>query len=81
MGSETPASAMPIAARSKTLPRRSAESTPMATPPTSQMTGRPTASDSVTGSRSSRSGQTGLLRDERVAEARRRAVLDAGPVS
>ena len=57
IGSETPASATPIAARSKTLPRRSAESTPVATPAISQMTAAPTASEIVTGSRSSRSGQ------------------------
>ena len=60
IGSETPASAMPIAARSKTLPLRSAESTPVATPKTSQITAAPTASEMVTGSRSSRSGSTGF---------------------
>ena len=32
IGSETPASATPIAARSKTVPRLSAETTPVATP-------------------------------------------------
>ena len=60
IGSETPASATPIAARSNTLPRRSAESTPTLTPPTSHSTAAPAASDSVTGSRSSRSGSTGF---------------------
>ncbi len=37
----------------------SAESTPMDTPANTQMTAAPTASDRVTGSRSSRSGHTG----------------------
>jgi hypothetical protein len=60
IGNDTPASATPIVARSKTLPRFSAEMTPVATPPSSQSTAAPAASDIVTGSRSSRSGRTGL---------------------
>ena len=58
IGSDTPASATPIAARSNTVPRRSAESTPMPTPAPSQITAAPKASDIVTGRRSSSSGHT-----------------------
>jgi hypothetical protein len=60
IGNDTPANATPIAARSKTLPRRNAESTPIATPLVSHSTAAPAASDSVTGRRSSRSGSTGF---------------------
>src|SRR5262249_51711837 len=60
IGSETPASATLIAARSNTLPRRSAESTPVATPASNQMIAAPTASEIVTLIRSTRSGQTGF---------------------
>ena len=59
MGSETPASAADIAARSNRLPRRSADSTPTATPETTHSTAAPAASDAVTGSRSFISGHTG----------------------
>jgi hypothetical protein len=48
-GKDTPASATPIENRSNSVPRRSAESTPMETPPTSHSTDAPMASDSVTG--------------------------------
>ena len=51
---------MPIAVRSKTVPRFSADSTPMATPPINHKTAPPTASDSVTGIRLTRSGQIGV---------------------
>jgi hypothetical protein len=61
IGSDTPASATPIAVRSKNVPRRNAESTPIATPDNSQMMAAPTARDMVTGARSSRSSQTGCL--------------------
>ena len=65
MGSETPARAMDMAARSNAVPRLSADSTPMATPVTSQMIEAPAASDSVTGSRSTSRLVTGwLLRNE-----------------
>jgi hypothetical protein len=60
MGSDTPARAMPMAARSKKLPLRRADSTPTATPTTSQMMAAPAANESVTPSRSTRSGQTGF---------------------
>ena len=60
MGSDTPASATPIAARSKTLPRRRADSTPTPTPNTTHSTAAPTASEIVTGNRSSNSGSTGF---------------------
>ncbi len=60
IGSDTPASATLIAARSNTEPRRSADSTPTATPLVSQSTAAPAASDIVTGSRSRMSGSTGF---------------------
>src|SRR6266508_1912916 len=60
IGSETPARAGLIASRSKKLPLRSADSTPVATPPTSQMIAAPAARDAVTVNRSVRSGQTGF---------------------
>src|SRR6266702_1139239 len=60
IGRDTPASATPIAARSKMLPLRSADSRPVATPAISQRRAPPTASDMVTVSRSVRSGQTGF---------------------
>ncbi len=60
IGSETPASATPIAARSKMVPRRSADRTPVATPDSSQITAAPAASENVTVIRSTRSGQTGF---------------------
>jgi len=59
MGSETPASAMIIANRSKNVPGRSAESTPISTPVNTQMTAAPRASESVTGKREVMSGHTG----------------------
>ena len=59
MGSDTPASATPIDARSNRLPLRSAERTPIATPPTSQSTQAPPAMDSVTGASLISCGQTG----------------------
>ena len=56
---------MDMAARSNADPRLSADSTPMATPVTSQMIEAPAASDSVTGSRSTSRLVTGwLLRNE-----------------
>ncbi len=61
IGNETPASATVIAARSKIDPRFSADSTPIATPDTSHRIEAPAASDSVTGIRSSSSGQTDCL--------------------
>jgi hypothetical protein len=60
IGNETPARATLIAALSNTEPRRSAESTPTATPLVSQSTAAPAASDIVTGSRSMMSGSTGF---------------------
>src|SRR5262245_52042534 len=60
IGSDTPASAVPMANRSKTLPLRSADSTPVATPLSSQMIAAPAASDPVTVIRSVSSGQTGF---------------------
>ena len=52
MGSETPASAMAIDGRSKIVPRRNAEMTPMLTPTTSQITAAPDArARAVIGSR------------------------------
>lgn len=60
IGSDTPARATPIDTRSTALPRLSAEITPVVTPNSSQITAAPPARDSVTGSRSSRSGQTGV---------------------
>ena len=64
-GSDTPASATPIENRSKMLPRRSADSTPMDTPPISQSMDAPMASDSVTGASLTSCGQTGCwLRNE-----------------
>ena len=59
IGSDTPASAMPIENRSNRVPRLSAEMTPMATPPTSQMTAAPMASERVTGRSLTICGQTG----------------------
>lgn len=59
IGSDTPARAMPMADLSKKLPRRSADSTPVATPPTSHSTAAPMPSESVTRERSIRLGQTG----------------------
>ena len=65
IGSDTPASATAIENRSKMLPRRSADSTPMATPPASHRIEAPMASDSVTGSAEVICGQTGCwLRNE-----------------
>ena len=61
IGSDTPASAMPMAPRSNTVPRRRAEITPMLTPATSQMSAAPTTSEMVTGARSSSSGHTGCF--------------------
>jgi hypothetical protein len=60
IGSDTPASAVAIAPRSNTLPLRSADRTPVATPAMSQITAAPMARDVVTVSRSVRSGQTGF---------------------
>ena len=60
IGRETPASAMAIAERSKMLPLRSADSRPTATPDTAHRIAAPIASDTVTASRSVRSGQTGF---------------------
>ena len=57
---DTPESATNMAARSKMVPRRSAEMTPTPTPTTSQMTAAPSASDSVMGSRLMMSGHTGV---------------------
>ncbi len=59
IGSDTPASAVPMDRRSKKLPLRSAESTPTLTPASTQMIAAPTAREKVTGRRSTRSGQTG----------------------
>ena len=59
IGSDTPASAMPIENRSKSVPRRSAESTPIDTPPTSHSTDAPMASESVTGTSLIICGHTG----------------------
>ena len=59
IGSDTPASAMPIENRSNRVPRFSAEITPMATPLTSQITAAPMASESVTGMSLTICGQTG----------------------
>ncbi len=65
ISSETPASAMPIAARSKAEPRRSADSTPIAVPATSHITAAPNASDAVTGTLLISIGHTGCwLRNE-----------------
>ena len=65
IGSDTPASATPIENRSKIVPRLSAETTPIATPPTSQSTAAPMASESVTGASLTICGQTGCwLRNE-----------------
>jgi hypothetical protein len=61
MGRDTPASATPIVALSKTLPRFRADITPVATPPSNHSTAAPEASDRVTGRRSIRSGRTGFL--------------------
>ncbi len=59
IGSDTPASATPIENRSKNEPRRSAESTPIDTPPTSHSTDAPIASEIVTGRSLTICGQTG----------------------
>ena len=65
IGSDTPASATPIENRSKSVPRRSAESTPIDTPPISQSTAAPMASESVTGRSLTICGHTGCwLRNE-----------------
>ena len=65
IGSDTPARATPIENRSNRLPRRSADSTPIDTPPISQRIAAPTASDNVTGSADISCGQTGCwLRKE-----------------
>ena len=65
IGSDTPASATPIENRSNRVPRRSADSTPTDTPPTSHKTAAPMASDSVTGSAATICGHTGCwLRNE-----------------
>ena len=61
IGSDTPASATVMAARSNAVPRRSAEITPAVTPKTSQRIDAPMASETVTGIRSSISGQTACL--------------------
>ena len=59
IGSDTPARATPIENRSNRLPRRSAESTPIDTPPTSQSTDAPIANEIVTGRSLTICGQTG----------------------
>ena len=59
IGSDTPASARPMEKRSNNVPRRSAETTPTATPPTSQSTAAPAANESVTGASLIICGQTG----------------------
>ena len=65
MGSDTPASATPMEKRSNRVPRRRAESTPIATPPISQSTDAPIASDRVTGRSLIICGHTGSwLRNE-----------------
>ena len=61
IGSDTPASATLIEARSTKEPRLSADSTPIVTPNSTQSTAAPTASDSVTGIASRMSGQTGCF--------------------
>ncbi len=58
MGSETPASAVTIAARSTTVPRFSAETTPVVTPMRSQSTAAPRTMERVTGIRSTSMVQT-----------------------
>ena len=50
-GNEYPISATPMIDRSCLLPRRSADSTPMETPPAIQMMNAPSASCPVTGNR------------------------------
>ena len=59
IGSDTPARAIPIENRSKRVPRLSAETTPIATPPTSQSIAAPMASEMVTGKLLTICGQTG----------------------
>ena len=65
IGSDTPASAMPIENRSKIEPRLSAETTPMAIPEISHMTAAPMASDNGHREAATICGQTGCwLRNE-----------------
>ncbi len=59
IGSDTPASATPMENRSNRVPRRSAEMTPTATPPTSHSTAAPMAREIVTGMSLTICGQTG----------------------
>lgn len=61
MGSDTPASAIVMAALSMAVPRFSAEMTPTLTPTTTQVIAAPRAREIVAGSRSSSVGQTGWL--------------------
>ena len=59
IGRDTPSRATPIENRSKKVPRRRADSTPIATPPTSQRIAAPTARERVTGMSLTICGQTG----------------------
>ena len=59
IGSDTPASATPIENRSNSVPRAGPRCTPIDTPPTSQSTDAPMASESVTGRSLTICGQTG----------------------
>ena len=59
IGRDTPARATAIAARSKAVPRLSAETTPIAVPASSHITAAPNASDAVTGTLLISIGHTG----------------------
>ena len=59
IGRDTPARAIPIENRSNTVPRFSAEITPIVTPPTSHRIAAPIARETVTGRAVTIIGQTG----------------------